>query len=339
LTSTAFIASLVALWLWPAWSASELVEGREARKTAEGFSRDYPTLRALVVAHGDCIVSEYYRRDIAPDTRSPVYSVTKSLLSILVGIAIDAGYLRLEQKLGDIFPEAAEAPVDPRVRDITVRDLLTMTSGFDSAPSGGIGVQPGALWRWMLERPMRHPPGTHFVNNDASVNLLSVALARSVHEEMARFASRSLFEPLGIEDVAWVSDAEGNLIADTGLRLTAREMAKIDLLYLRNGQWRGKPIVSDTYVRDSTTKHNDGGSPVRASYGYLWWVGFTRDNLATFFAAGHDSQLILVVPERDLVVAVAAEGLPEGSRRFVDEAVLPVSASLSSSAPCAGRLQ
>jgi CubicO group peptidase (beta-lactamase class C family) len=160
-----------------------------------------------------------------------------------------------------------------------------------------------------------------------------------VHEEIARFATRSLFEPLGIEDVAWVSDAEGNLIADTGLRLTAREMAKIGLLYLRNGQWRGKPIVSEAYARDSTTGHNDGGSPVRASYGYLWWVGSTTDNLPTFFAAGHDSQLILVIPERDLVVAVAAEGLPEGSRRFVDEAVLPVSASLSSSAPCAGRLQ
>jgi CubicO group peptidase (beta-lactamase class C family) len=292
-----------------------------------------------VVARGDCLVYEYYRSDITPETRSPIYSATKSLLSILVGIAIDGGYLRLDEKLGEIFSEAAESSIDPRVRDITVRDLLTMTAGFGMAQHEGSGVQVGDLWRSMLERPMSYPPGTHFAYDGVSVNLLSVVLSKAIHHDAADFAQQSLFGPLDIKDAGWIADAEGHLIADSGLHLTAREMAKIGLLYLQNGQSRGKPVVSQSYVLDSTATHNDGGPPVNAAYGYLWWVGSTKDKLRAFFAAGHDSQLILVVPEQEFVVAVAADGLPGGSRRFVDEAVLPIEATVRASTSCIARLQ
>jgi CubicO group peptidase (beta-lactamase class C family) len=284
-----------------AWSAAS---------KAESLGDKYPSLRALVIVRGDCLVYEYYRSDLAPEVRSPIYSVTKSLLSILVGIAIDAGYLRLDEKLREIFSEATESSVDPRVRDVTVRDLLTMTAGFDEAHPERSGVQIGALWRWMLERPMSYIPGTHFAYDGVSANLLSVVLSKAIHQDATRFAQRSLFEPLDIKDVAWISDAEGHLIGDSGLNLTAREMAKIGLLYLQQGQWRGKPVVSESYVLDSTARHNDGGPPVDAAYGYLWWVGSTKDNLRAFFAAGHNSQLILVVPDRNLIVAVAADGPP-----------------------------
>jgi CubicO group peptidase (beta-lactamase class C family) len=306
---------------------------------SESLSRKYPSLRALVVARGDCLIYEYYRSDMTSETRSPIYSATKSLLSILVGLAIDAGYLRLDERLGEIFSEAAESSVDPRVRDVTVRDLLTMTAGFDIAHHGGSGVQVGALWRWMLERPMDHAPGTHFAYDDASVNLLSVVLSKAIHQDATGFAQQSLFRPLQIEDVTWNIDAEGHLIGNTGLHLTAREMAKIGLLYLQKGQWRGKPVVSQSYVNDSTARHNDGGPPANSAYGYLWWVGSTKDKLRAFFAAGHNSQLILVVPDRNLVVAVAADGLPGGSRGFVEEAVLPIEATIPVSAPCIERLQ
>jgi CubicO group peptidase (beta-lactamase class C family) len=312
---------------------------RDGASEAERLSRNYPSLRALVVVRGDCILSKYYRLDITPETRSPVYSVTKSLLSILVGIAIDKGYLRLNEKLGEIFSEASEGLVDPRSKDVTVRDLLTMTAGFDMAHPQASGVPVDALWLWMLERPMSYTPGVHFAYDDISVNLLSVVLSKAIHQDAARFAQQSLFDPLGIKDVPWVSDAEGHLIGYSGLKLTAREMAKIGLLYLQKGQWRGKPVVSDSYVLDSTARHNDGGPPVNADYGYLWWVGSTKDNLRAFFAAGHNSQLILVVPDRDLIVAVAAEGLPGGSRRFVEEAVLTVEATFPSSTLCIASLQ
>jgi CubicO group peptidase (beta-lactamase class C family) len=331
--------AVLAAFLAPSFPAHAADSARSGASNADSLGRKYPSLRALVVARGDCLVYEYYRSDLAPETRSRVYSVTKSLLSILVGIAIDAGYLRLDEKLGEIFPEAAESPVDPRVRDVTVRDLLTMTSGFDAAHHEESGVQVGALWHWMVERPMSYAPGAHFAYDDVSVNLLSVVLSEAIHQDAAGFAQQSLFEPLDIKDVAWISDAEGHLIGDGSLKLTAREMAKIGLLYLQKGRWRGKPVVSESYVLDSTARHNDGGPPVNAGYGYLWWVGSTKDNLRAFFAAGHNSQLILIVPDRNLVVAAAADGIPGGSRQFVEEAVLPNEATTPASAPCIERLQ
>ena len=90
-------------------------------------------------------------------------SITKSVLSVLVGIALEKGYLRIDQKLSELLPEVLDLTIDPHVRDITIRDLLTMTSGFDSEPFGAkTGVPPSEMWQWILNRPMQHPPGAYF---------------------------------------------------------------------------------------------------------------------------------------------------------------------------------
>jgi CubicO group peptidase (beta-lactamase class C family) len=108
-------------------------------------------------------------------------------------------------------------------------------------------------------------------------------------------------------------------------------MVKIGLLYLQRGRWDNKQIVSSEYVADSTAKHNDGGAPVRAAYGYLWWLTQTKTGLDAFFAAGIGSQLIYVVPKLDLVIAMASSSSIRATR-FVNEVVLPT-ASLASSPP------
>jgi CubicO group peptidase (beta-lactamase class C family) len=111
-------------------------------------------------------------------------------------------------------------------------------------------------------------------------------------------------------------------------------MAKIGMLMLRHGRWRDKQIVSDAFVQDATTRHNDGGPPVNAGYGYQWWIG---NSGAAFFASGYNSQLILVVPKRDVVLAVSADSIPGGSRKFVNDVVLAAEADLSA-APCIAEL-
>jgi CubicO group peptidase (beta-lactamase class C family) len=263
------------------------------------------------------------------------------VLSILVGIAIDKGYLRLDQKLSELLPEAFEDSVDPLARDITVRDLLTKTEGFDPAGAAAhvsiVSVPTREMWRWMLYRPMKYTPGTHFNYDGVGANLVSVVLSRAINQDAERFAQQNLFDHLQIDDLSWVSDAEGNLMGETGLFLTARDMAKIGILYLQHGRWGDKQIVSEDFVRDSTAKHNDGGPPVHAAYGYLWWITNQADPDA-FFAAGHNSQLIYAVPKRDVVVAVAAESIPGGSVGFANDVVLPAEASLPRSAPCIAQL-
>jgi CubicO group peptidase (beta-lactamase class C family) len=191
----------------------------------------------------------------------------------------------------------------------------------------------------MLNRTMKYAPGTHFFYDDIGTNLLSVILSRAINQNAERFAQQVLFDPLQINDYTWISDAEGHLLGDTGLSLNARDMAKIGLLYLWHGRWRGAQIVSNAYVLDSTKKHSDGGPPVNAAYGYLWWIENTGANPGAFFAAGFKSQVIYVVPERELVAAISAESIPGGTRGFVNDIVLPAEAGLTDSAQCIARLR
>jgi len=308
---------------------------------AASLAERYPTLRALVIARGKCVVFEYYRKDINAETRSPVYSVTKSVLSTLVGIAIDKGYLSLDQKLSELLPETFDDGVDPNIRDVTVRDLLTMTAGFDPTEGRAYGskirVPASEAWRWMLDRPMKYPSGTHFNYDYMEPDLLSVVLTRAIKQDAASFAQRNLFAPLDIKDYSWVSDADGYLEGETSLFLRARDMAKIGALYLQQGRWGERQIVSEDFVRDSTAKHNEGGPPVHGAYGYFWWVS-TKTDLDAFFAAGHNSQLIYVVPKRNLVAVVAAESIPGGSVNFVNNVVLPAEGAMPRSEPCVARL-
>jgi CubicO group peptidase (beta-lactamase class C family) len=129
------------------------------------------------------------------------------------------------------------------------------------------------------------------------------------------------------------------LIIGNGLSLTARDMAKVGILYLQHGRWGDSQLISSEYVADSTAEHNEGGPPVHAAYGYMWWTKKTKTGLDAFFAAGTGSQLIYVVPKLDLIVALASgPSVPEGSVEFVNNIVLPAAITLSSAPRCIARL-
>ena len=275
------------------------------------LARRLPTLRALVVASGDCVVFEYYRAGFGPGTRFPVYSVTKSALALLVGAAIDRGLLRLDARLGELLPDGFGPDGDPRARAVTVADLLTMTSGFEPAKSDDGDTPATEAWRRLVDRPMAADPGALFAYDGAGANLLSVVLSRVLPVSARRFAQAALFNPLHIRNYSWPVDSEGRLDGETELALGARDMAKIGLLALRRGRWNGAPAISEAFMREATSRHNDGGPPENAGYGYLWWIGRTPAGREIVFAAGSGDQIIAILPELDLVVAIAAETLPE----------------------------
>jgi CubicO group peptidase (beta-lactamase class C family) len=332
---TAVVALMFALFLGfvPVAAAQE---AKTPSTQQASLAEKYPGLRALVIARGNCIGFEYYRKDIGAETQSPVQSVTKSVLSILIGIAIDEGYLRLDQKLSEIFPEAFDENTDPLARDITVRDVLTKTEGFAETGPGDFKVNGAAprkvrIWQSMLNRKVAYPKGTHFRYDGIGSDLLAVVLSEAIKQDAGAFAKRKLFDPLQITNYTWYSDSEGYLHGESGLHLTARDMAKIGILNLQHGRWGEKQIVSADYVRDATTRHNDGGPPVNAGYGYQWWIS---KNGNVFFASGKNSQLISVTPNRCLVLAFAADSIPGGAGGFVSNVVLPIAAELPDPAPC-----
>jgi CubicO group peptidase (beta-lactamase class C family) len=316
-------------------SVAAAQEAKAPSNPQASLAEKYPGLRALVVARGNCIAFEYYRKDIGAETQTPVQSVTKSVLSILIGIAIDEGYLRLDEKLSEIFPDAFDENTDSLAADITVRDLLTKTEGFAEAGPGDFKMSDPAtgkeMWRWMLNRSVAYRRGTHFRYDGIGSDLLAVVLSKAIKQDAGDFAKRKLFDPLGIANYTWYADSDGYLHGEIGLHLTARDMAKIGILYLQHGRWGDTQIVSADYVRDSTTRHNDGGPPVNAGYGYQWWIS---KNGNVFFASGLHGQFISVTPKSNLVLAFAADSIPGGAGGFVRNVVLPITDELPDSAPC-----
>src|SRR5947209_8633114 len=247
----AVVALMLALFLGlvPVAAAQE-TKARENPKAS--LAEKYPGLRALVVARGNCVGFEYYRKDIDAETQSPVQSVTKSVLSILIGIAIDEGYLRLDQKLSEVFPEAFDENADPLAGDITVRDVLTKTEGFAETGPGDFKVSGAAprkvrMWQSMLNRKVAYSRGTHFRYDGIGSDLLAVVLSEAIKQDAGAFAKRKLFDPLGIANYTWYADSEGYLHGESGLHLTARDMAKIGILYLQQGRWGDTQIVSAAY--------------------------------------------------------------------------------------------
>jgi CubicO group peptidase (beta-lactamase class C family) len=291
-SARSFMAAIgISLFIAAGFPAPQITAQQATASTAETLAKlsatiagQYPSARALVLARGNCILHEYYAHS-SPEVQWPVHSVTKSVLSILVGIAIDKGLLRLDQKLPELVSEATEMTIDPRAADITLRDLLTMSSGF--APHETVEV-PG-VWNssvWMIGRSVKYPPGTHFYYDNQGTNLIAIILRRAVGGNITEFARSELFAPLQIDRYQWTVDGDRNLPGYSGLLLTSRDMAKIGLLYLQQGRWRERKVVSETYVLDSTRKHSDGGEPAHAGYGYLWWTRRTQDGLPAYFAAG-----------------------------------------------------
>ena len=233
----------ISLFIAAGFPARQTTAQQSTASTAETLAKlsatiaeQYPSARALVLARGNCILHEYYAYN-SPDGQWPVHSVTKSVLSILVGIAIDKGLLRLDQKLPELVAEATERTIDPRAADTTLRDLLTMSSGF--APDETVEV-PG-VWNssvWMIRRTVKYTPGAHFYYDNEGTNLIAIILRRAVGGNIAEFAKNELFAPLQIDRYQWAVDGDGNLPGFSGLLLTGRDMAKIGLLYLQQGRWR-----------------------------------------------------------------------------------------------------
>lgn len=243
---------------------------------------------------GRLVFERYYNGETGKEPRE-IYSITKSVLSALVGIALHDGRLQsLDQKLIDFFPQELGAGADPRVRAITLRHLLTMTAGYENAPPGSV--------RSLMNRPLRADPGTRFSYDNGTAHLLAAVLTKATGSIPAALARHELFAPLGIRDGGWYRDEQGRSLGNTGLSLRPRDLLKLGQLYLRRGRWGLRQVVPEAWARETTRIHvrrREG-----CGYGYLWWV---CPHLG-FYAFGHAGQMIAVYPRRRLVVVATADG-------------------------------
>ena len=266
----------------------------------------------LVVKNGYLVFEKYYSWGSA-EKYAVVHSVTKSVTSALIGIALDKGYLKsVDQKLIEFLPEYITDNLDPRKKEISLKHLLTMSAGFrwnDRGPVMRFWYTSPNWAKFTIQLPLEKNPGDAFNYNSSASHLLSVILSKSVKMSTLDFAKQNLFEPLGIESAYWHQDPQGFNNGGFGLGLSARDLAKIGFLYLNNGYWNGQSIVSEYWVKESTEQHIQAfRHPIYGTfgYGYQWWVKKV-DGCNSFRAWGRRGQFIVIVPELDLVIAVTSE--------------------------------
>lgn len=254
--------------------------------------------------------AEVYYEPSAAEDKHILNSCTKSFLATLVGIAIDMGYLSSVHSTAlNYFQDFPNAGRDPRRARITLEHLLTMSSGIQWPQSATDNASDRMVaspnWiTFILEQPMAAEPGTvaNYSNGDA--HLLSVLLERAVGVPTVEFAREHLFTPLGITDIRWDHDPAGVTIGSATLYLKPRDMAKLGLLYLAEGQWDGHQVVSRDWIRAATKPHTQIPSGAPIDYGYYWWI---YPEQARFEAWGGQGQRIACFPHLQTVVVTTAD--------------------------------
>jgi CubicO group peptidase (beta-lactamase class C family) len=269
------------------------------------IAAEFPNVRSLLVARDGRLAFERYYGGAGANQVFEVYSVTKSVTSALLGIALaDRKLESVDQRLVDFYPGYAN-DADPRVRRVTLKDLLTMRAGFSGEP-----ISSSSNWiRTLMTRPLEHEPGQVFSYDSGSSHLLSAVLTKVTGEQAAALARQRIFRPLGISGGwRWPDDGQGVSIGGDGLAMRARDLAKLGQLYLQDGRWNGKQIVPAAWVRRSTQEHTSVGPPGQG-YGYQWWVQDGPRGEA-YAALGYGGQAIVVLPALDLVVVLTT--VPRG---------------------------
>lgn len=256
----------------------------------------------LVVRNGYVVLDAYnYAGD--SDRKHNIYSCTKSVMSALIGIAIDKGYIKdLNQPVLDFFPKHVAKNLGADKKAMTLENILTMTTGLQCRDSylynwGGLQqLRWSEDWvQFMIDLPMVEVPGTHFEYCNGASFLLSAILQEQTGMSALKFAKKHLFGPLGISDVTWPSNPQGITIGYGELSMGPQDMAKIGHLYLNDGFWDGRQIISSQWVKASTRKHI--AATLLPGYGYQWWI--VRPGVYT--AVGYYGQFIMVVPEKNMV--------------------------------------
>jgi CubicO group peptidase (beta-lactamase class C family) len=268
----------------------------------------------MVVRHGYVVLdATFYPYD--GQTAHNVASVTKSMMTTLIGIAVDQGKLTLDDKMVSFFPDRPIANLDGRKADITVRHLASMSSGLDCTAGQDeltlkeMVASPDYV-QFVLDRQVIGEPGKQFVYCSPAIHLLSPILQKAMGMTTLDFARQYLFEPLGFSEVMWPQDPQGYYNGWADVSLHPQDMAKLGLLFLHKGQWDGQQIVSRRWVEEATRVQVPTPAEEWDPYGYGWWMEPSIEGV--YRADGRGGQYIFVLPQWDMIVVTTGGGFEMG---------------------------
>jgi len=330
---------------WPAYQrTSAQTDGDLASlsRLDELIAVEYSNITGIVAVKHGSIVFENYYNGFGVEDKQHVTSVTKSVLSALIGIAIDRGYIEDENaKVVDFFPEYAlnETDGEDQRKAITIRHLLTMTAPYPhddwQEPLDQLCMQPDWIDYTLNRLGQRGELGA-FKYSTAGAHLLSAILTRSTGLSAREFANEQLFEPAGMHTIpdypmeaygfdelfgqgvrGWVHDPSRYSTGGWGLTLTTRDMARFGQLYLNRGRLGNKQIIPDSWVEKSVAMNLN-------QYGYLWWLR-KEDGIQSYSAIGDGGNMICCMPELGMVFAISSSFIinPRDRWSLIKEHLIP----------------
>ena len=306
--------------LWQVATFSE--QGIDPAVVAAGLARlaESPTRQSLILMRNGYMVYEQYFNGSHVADSNNIASVSKSILSALFGIAFEQGFfLTVEDRVADYLPDYFDEADDPRLLDLRLRDMLTMTHGlaWKENESERMLNRSDDWVADILSLPISNEPGTLFHYSTGASHVMSAVLTEATGMSACEFAHRNLFAPLGIEAEFWGVDPAGYFTGGHSVSMTAREVARFGQLYLQEGRWQGQQVAPGWWVVASTSPQLDIGNNY-AGYGYYWWLNriATYDMYSALGAAG---QILHVIPELELVM-VTTHSFSGNPRDYAEEA-------------------
>lgn len=302
----------------------------------------YGNIHSLLVIENNDLVIEQYYNGWKKDRLHFLASNTKSFNSLLIGVAIENGFIKsVEERMLDYFPEYENLKKDTLKNKITIKDLLTMTSGFrwdeQSLPPddpNNMGKQMDLADDWLklsLMLPMDTIPGTKYVYSGPNNIILSEIIKKTTGKNIAVFSEEYLFDPLGIKQYDWLVK-NGVFDSGGGLSLKSRDIAKYGLLHLYKGKWNEKEIVSEKWIDEIFSPYIEIHPPI---YGcYQWRMVKTQYGFNSWFIPGNGGQIINIIPELDMVIVINADNrkIPKDKREpleYLIQNIIKISPNLN----------
>lgn len=290
-------------------------------------------IHSLLIVRNGYIITDATFYPYDGQTIHDVASVTKSVMTTLIGIAADQGKLDLDDKMVSFFPDRTIANLDARKEAITVRHLVSMTSGLQCIRDGMEGDTTLEMHRspdyvqFALDLPVAYEPGSQFIYCSPAISLLSPILQQATGMTTLEFARQYLFEPLGIHDVIWETDPQGYYRGWGDLSLHPHDMAKLGLLFMQEGRWEDEQIISRRWVKEARTAQSVTPSEEHP-YGYGWWL--TPELEGVYRADGRNGQYIYILPGWNMLLVTTGGGFEMGE---IGESLLEIISAMQETLP------
>ncbi len=296
--------------------AAEKVNPKGITKFVEAFQKSGEELHSYMIVRNGKVVAEEWFGDNAPDKPHVMYSVSKTFTATAIGFAVNEGLIKVTDKVTSFFPDKLPTNINDNLKSLEIRHLLMMSSGHDVEPRGD--REKDDWLETFFAAPFDHQPGSVMVYNSLATYVLSAIIQKVTGEKLIDYLDTRLFRPLGIVGATWDESPQGINAGGWGLSVKTEDMAKLGLFILQKGEWNGRQLLPESWFDEATASHIESlpsgtkkedlkikpkDSDWLQGYGYQMW----RSRHNSFRADGAYGQYILILPEKNTVIAITAK--------------------------------